>query len=178
MQDAISKGAEMLLGLVDRSTYVTQTTGGRTIDPLNRKPVQRKFYMPTNFYDPVFGVPGITERPSTVSGRVTLPVQMRDHPSQILFGGYNSHKSKDSWINEPAFWEHYRALKERHFDWNYDANMQLGVEHYRHRASVRIRDNSNGNTTYSVTNHRTPERLNASNFYMDYGKGFQPQSVF
>lgn len=180
MQEMLSQGAKLLLGLVDSSSYTTTTTGGRTIDPLNRKPPDRKFYMPVNYYDPIFGVPGITERPSTVSGRVSLPVEMREHPSRVLFGGNNSHKSKDSWINDPKFWDHYRALKERHFDWNYDPNMQLGVEHYAHRASVRIRDNSNGATTYNVTNHRTPEMLNGDNFYRGYGNstGFHQQSVF
>jgi hypothetical protein len=143
---------------------------GQRIDPLHRKKPERKFFMPLNFYDPIFGVPGITERPSTVAGKVFIPVEMRDHPRNILFGGVASHKNPNHWINHPGFWEHYRALKMQAFDWNYDPNMQLDAEHFRHRQAVRIRDNSNGATLYSIDNQRTPKRLDKDDFYTGYGE--------
>jgi hypothetical protein len=154
-----------VFGWLDEDKYVTYTTGGRKIDPRDRHPVKRQYFMPLNYYDPVFGVPGQTEHPTTVSGRVNLPVQMRDHPSTVLYGGHSTHKDQTHWINTPEFWEHYRHLKATHNDWNYDPNMQLGAEHFQRRAAVRMRNNANGDTVYSVDRRRTPMQVNRNNFY-------------
>lgn len=160
-----SEIGKTVFGWLDEDKYVTYTTGGRKIDPLARHPAPRQYFMPLNYYDPMFGVPGQTERPSTVSGRVVYPVEMRDHPAKVLYGGKSTHKDQTHWINTPEFWEHYRMLKAAHHDWNYDPNMQLDAQHFQRRAAVRMRDNSNGNTVYSVSGRRTPMEVNWNNFY-------------
>jgi len=137
--------------------------GYRTNDPLNRKKPERKFFQPVQFYDPLFGVPGLTEAPTTRAGRINLPVMLREQPSQRLFGGGSSNRHHFM-FSDPNFWKAYHSRKGAVDTWNYDPNMQLGYEHYRHRMGVRVRDNE-GNAMYSVNAKRKPMPAHQNNFY-------------
>lgn len=164
MLEALGDVAKTIFGYMNEDEWVETTINGKRIDPLNRKPPKREFFFPMEYYDPLFGVPGMTERPTTRSGRLNFPVQLRENAS-LLFGGEASHKNPDHFINDPKYWEHYRYLKNRHSDFNYDPMMQLTGDHFLVRPSVRVRNIATGETLYTLANQKTPSMTTADDFY-------------
>jgi len=168
--------ANSLVGVLS-SGFDHKVEGSHRInDPLNRKKPERKYFHPIQFYDPLFGVPGLTEAPTSRAGRINLPVMLREQPSQQLFGGMDS--NREHWMtSDPNFWKAYHSRKGAVNTWNYDPNMQLGYEHYPHRSAVRMRDNQ-GYAMYSVNAKRKPMPVNENNFCHGKRFGFHGLSAF
>jgi len=93
--------------------------------PLNRKKPVRKYFQNYEAYDPLFGNHGLTEKPSTTAGKITLPVLPPMHPSKILQVPYKNHPI----FSDPQYWKAFHKRKE-HCD-----------DFYGWKQSVRVKDN-------------------------------------
>src|ERR1700761_1624566 len=144
-------GVVLELGKLIDDTATTPVLGSKRVDnPFNRVPEKRKFFMPTRKYSALFGAPGEIDHPTTISGRINLPVMPQFQAPQILKG-----MPKDSRIfSNPDgtpnmdYWLAYHSRKNRSYNWTYDDHQQLTEEHYTWKRAGIFNDN-NGTVTYS-----------------------------